>query len=136
MSFSEVFGHILYENTTEFWALLALAGLDFVIGSMKALLQKKFQSVLWRSTLSKLLSEVGLPLLLVILAVVNASFLPLIPIALGVAIAAEALSVLELIKGKSTSSLLNLETIIGHMLTAKTEATNPSNASNTSPKEG
>ena len=126
MSFSLTFQHVIGANLTEFWALIALAALDFVIGSLKALLTKKFQSVLWRSSFSKLLSEAGLPLMLCILATVNASFNPVIPIALGIAIAAEALSILELIKGKSTSSLLNLETLIQHMLTAQTQAASPS----------
>ncbi|WP_020374114.1 phage holin family protein [Sulfobacillus thermosulfidooxidans] len=96
---------ILNKNSTALWVLLALAGLDLVIGTAKALLNKRFQSVIWRQTLSKLLSELGLPATIALLGVVNPNFQPLVGVAIGVGLVTEAVSVLELLRGKNSRSL-------------------------------
>lgn len=121
---------ILNKNSTALWVLLALAGLDLVIGTAKALLYKRFQSVIWRQTLSKLLSELGLPTTIALLGVVNPNFQRLVGVTIDVGIVTEAVSVLELLRGKNSGSLNEVIKMVKDMVPTLEKGTPPEDKHN------
>jgi len=91
---------LLHGNTLLFMVLLGLAAIDTVYGTARALLERRFQSAMFRQVLVKVMTELALPMVVALLALANAMFVPLIPIALWAGIIAEGSSVLEQLGGK------------------------------------
>lgn len=108
MTFAQHLIGTVRSDMLEVWTLLALAALDFVLGTGLALAHKTFTSAAFRGTLSKLLSELGLPALVAVLSVVQPELTPVVLIALWIAIIAEATSIIEHLSGtkNQTAKLL------------------------------
>lgn len=117
----------LHGNEALFVVVLGLAGLDLLLGVGRALAQKRFQSGLLRNSLSKLIQEMGLPLLLGILGVAYPGFGVLVPAALWVAVASEGTSIVEQLKGKLPNTLLTeiLTLLKGSSAPSQTSVTPP-----------
>jgi hypothetical protein len=98
---------IVHANGGMWLALFALTALDLAIATTRAVAARRFSSRQWRATADKLIGEAGLPLLLAILATADRSFGALVTIALWWAIAGEATSIVEQIRGKAPSALLD-----------------------------
>ncbi|WP_158246180.1 phage holin family protein [Sulfobacillus sp. hq2] len=103
---------VVKADAAEFWTLLGLIALDFVVGTGKALLTKRFSSAAFRRTLSKTLDEIGLPVLVALLSIVEPSLRVVVPIALWLGIITEATSVLEHVRGKTGSTTETLVELI------------------------
>ncbi|AEW05211.1 hypothetical protein Sulac_1715 [Sulfobacillus acidophilus DSM 10332] len=126
--FGSAFGAEISANGTLFVAVLALAGLDLVLGVGRALAAKRFASGMLRLTAAKLIQELGLPLLLAVLGVADPAFASLVGGALWLAIVAEATSIVEQMRGKQSSTLIQ-EVI--KLLAGLHESVPPANASQT-----
>lgn len=123
-----------------FIALFALAILDLIAGAGRALVEKRFQSALLRQTASKLIAEVGLPLVLAVLAVVQPAFNVLVSGAIWLGIVGEATSAVEQWRGKKADTLATTVLKIlselaaeGGLSIARTGATSPPGEGQTPP---
>jgi hypothetical protein len=110
------FTHVLAANETGFFVVLGLAALDLLVGAGRAVAHRQWSSAVWRSTAGKLVQELGLPMVLAILAVADSAFAPLVPAALVFAIIAEATSVLEQASGKAKGPVAGLVADVLQML--------------------
>ena len=106
MTVTAAFMRALQVNSTLYFVLLALAGLDLVVGAGRAILQKRFTSAALRSTATKIIEEIALPMALSIVGVANGQLGLLVPAALWVGIVSEATSIFEHIRGKNSSTLI------------------------------
>lgn len=95
------FTHVLTANATGFFVVLGLAALDLLIGAGRAVAHRQWSSAVWRTTAGKLTQELGLPMVLAVLAVADPAFGPLVPAALVFAMVSEATSILEQWAGKT-----------------------------------
>ncbi|PSR33027.1 MAG: hypothetical protein C7B46_11535 [Sulfobacillus benefaciens] len=93
-------------NATLYFVLLGLAGLDLVVGAGRALVQKRFTSSALRQSIAKVIEELALPMLLSIIGMADGSLGLLVPVALWLAIVSEATSILEHLKGKTSSTFM------------------------------
>lgn len=104
-AFSVVWAAELHANLPYLFTLLGLTGLDLLLGVGRALAAKRFQSGLLRNTASKLIQELGLPILLAVLGMANHAFAVLVTGAVWLAIVSEATSIVEQLHGKATGGI-------------------------------
>lgn len=134
---------ILKANEPYFVALVGLAALDLVLGASRALAAKRFRSDMLRQTLLKFVEEIALPMMLAFLGLANHVFDSFVTAAIWVGIVAEATSLIEQLRGKSSGGLWGeilkvLKDIKGTSLSSLTgSASSPSNSTTTTtPKQG
>lgn len=125
----------LHANLSYLFTLLGLAGLDLFLGVGRALAAKRFQSGLLRNTLSKLIGELGLPILLALLGMANHAFDALVTGALWLAIVAEATSLVEQLRGKKTGGIWGTLIDLLHQSQQQTAAAQQTAANTTPPHE-
>ncbi|NMP24046.1 phage holin family protein [Sulfobacillus harzensis] len=128
-SFSTMWSNELQANLPYLMTLLGLTALDLLLGVARALAAKRFQSGLLRNTLSKLIQELGLPILLALLGVANHAFAALVTGALWLAIVAEATSLVEQLRGKTTGGIWgDILNLLHDVKTQQGQNTSPSDS--------
>lgn len=91
---------LIHGNSRLFLVLLALAALDTGYGTLRAILQRRFQSTAFRQGIEKVVTEIALPMVVALLAVASNTFAPVVPVALWAGIVAEGTSLVEQLGGK------------------------------------